>query len=135
MTIPLSKHKQTFVTLHETGHHDIPWHRKVFRIFQDCRKTLAPDIADRFEREANNFARFLLFKGPTFAAHAADYPFEIRTPMTLAKTFGSSVYAAVREFARTNPRACVVFVLEPVEYEVGSAYRAPVRRVEPSPAS
>lgn len=128
------KAKQTFLKLHETGHHDIPWHRKMFRIFQDCRKTLAPDIADRFEREANNFARFLLFKGPTFAAHAADYPFEIRTPMTLAKTFGSSVYAAVREFARTNPKACVVFVLEPVEYDAGSAYRAPVRRVEPSPA-
>ena len=126
--------RQTFLKLHETGHHDMPTHRKMFRIFQDCRKTLAPEIADHFEREANNFARFLLFKGPTFTAHAADCPFEIRTPMALAKTFGSSVYAAVREFARTNPRACVVFVLEPVEYEAGSGYRAEVRRVEPSPA-
>ena len=126
--------RQTFLKLHETGHHDMPTHRKMFRIFQDCRKTLAPEIADHFEREANNFARFLLFKGPTFAAHAANCPFEIRTPMALAKTFGSSVYAAVREFARTNPRACVVFVLEPVEYEAGSGYRAEVRRIEPSPA-
>ena len=24
--------RQTFVTLHETGHHDIPWHRKIFRL-------------------------------------------------------------------------------------------------------
>lgn len=126
--------RQTFLKLHETGHHDMPTHRKMFRIFQDCEKTLAPDIADHFEREANNFARFLLFKGPTFAAHAADHPFGIRTPMTLAKAFGSSIYAAAREYARTNSRACVVFVLEPLENETGSGFRAPVRRIEPSPA-
>ena len=28
------KAKQTFLKLHETGHHDIPWHRKIFRFFQ-----------------------------------------------------------------------------------------------------
>ena len=128
------KAKQTFLKLHETGHHDMPWHRKMFRFFQDCKKTLAPDVADQFEREANNFARFLLFKGSTFAERAADCPFEIKTPITLARKFGASAYAAAREFARTNPRACVVYVLEPVEYEAGSGYRAEVRRVEPSPA-
>ena len=126
--------KQTFLKLHETGHHDMPVHRKMFRIFQDCKKTLAPDVADHFEREANNFARFLLFKGRTFAEHAADCPFEIKTPMTLARTFGASVYAAAREFARTNPRACVVFVLEPLENHEDFGFRAPVRRIEPSPA-
>ena len=126
--------KQTFLKLHETGHHDMPTHRKLFRIFQDCNKTLSPEFADHFEREANNFARFLLFKGPTFARHAADYPFEIKTPITLARTFGSSVYAAAREFARTTPRACVIFVLERLENHQGSEFRAPVRRIEPSPA-
>ena len=126
--------KQTFLKLHETGHHDMPVHRRMFRIFQDCKKTLAPDVADHFEREANNFARFLLFKGRTFAEHAADCPFEIKTPMTLARTFGASVYAATREFARTNPRACVVFVLDPLENHEDSGLRAPVRRIEPSPA-
>ena len=126
--------KQTFLKLHETGHHDMPVHRKMFRIFQDCKKTLAPDVADHFEREANNFARFLLFKGRTFAEHAADCPFEIKTPMTLARTFGASVYAAAREFARTNPRACVAFVLEPLENHEDFGFRAPVRRIEPSPA-
>ena len=126
--------RQTFVTLHETGHHDIPWHRKIFRFFQDCEKTLAPDVADQFEREANNFARFLLFKGMTFAQHAADYPFGIKTPIKLAKTFGASIYAAAREFARTNARACVVFVLEPLETDATPVLRAPVRRIEPSPA-
>ena len=125
--------RQTFVTLHETGHHDLPWHRKIFRIFEDCEKTLAPDVADRFEREANNFARYLLFKGVTFAETAADYPFEIRTPMKLARKFGASIYAAAREYARTNHRACVVYVLEPLETNGGSVLKAPVRRIEPSP--
>lgn len=126
--------RQTFLKLHETGHHDMPTHRKMFRIFQDCRRTLAPDIADQFEREANNFARFLLFKGATFAQHAADCPLRIKTPMTLARKFGASLYASAREFARTNHKACVIFVLNPVEDIEGIGLVASVRRIEPSPA-
>jgi Zn-dependent peptidase ImmA (M78 family) len=126
--------KQNFLKLHETGHHEIPKHRKLFRIFQDCEKTLAPETADLFEREANNFARFALFQGDTYAQYAADCAFEIKTPMKLAKKFGASVYASAREFARTNSRACVVYILEPIEYVAGSGARAAVRRIEPSPA-
>ena len=126
--------KQTFLKLHETGHHDMPTHRKMFRFFQDCKRTLAPEVADQFEREANNYARFVLFKGSTFADYAADCPFEIKTPIKLARTFGASVYASTREFARTNQRACVVFILDPLENIEGSGFRAPMRRIEPSPA-
>lgn len=127
--------KQTFLKLHETGHHDIPTHRKLFRFFQDyCRKTLDPDIVDQFEREANNFARFLLFKDRTFAEHAADCPLEIKTPMTLAKRFGASLYASVREYTRTNQRACVAIFLNPLESAEGTGRRALVRRVEASPS-
>ncbi len=42
--------KQTFLKFHETGHHEIPAHRKTFRFFQDCEKTLDPEIAELFER-------------------------------------------------------------------------------------
>lgn len=124
--------KQTFLKLHETGHHEIPTHKKLFRFFQDCEKSLAPEIADQFEREANNFARFALFKGDAFMTHAADHPFEIKTPIKLAKKFGASIYASVREFARTNPRACVVYILEPVKFVEGDGACAQVRRIEPS---
>lgn len=126
--------KQNFLKLHETGHHELPAHKKAFSLFQDCEKTLAPEIADLFEREANNFARFALFQGDTFARLAADCAFEIKTPMKLAKKFGASVYASVREFARTNPRACMVYVLEPIEFVEGAGARAAVRRIEPSPS-
>jgi hypothetical protein len=130
----VAESKQIFLKLHETGHHSMPTHRKLFRFFQDCEKTLSPEIADQFEREANNFARFALFKGDTYAAFAADCTFELKTPMKLAKKFGASLYASCREFARTNRRACVVYVLEPMEYVEGDGVRATVRRIEPSPA-
>lgn len=126
--------KQKFLTLHETGHHELPAHRKLFRWFQDCEKTLAPDIADLFEREANNFARFAIFQGDGYARQAADGAFGIKTPIKLAKTFGSSIYASAREYARTNHRACAVYILEPVEFVEGDGARAVVRRIECSPA-
>ena len=96
--------------------------------------TLSPEVADQFEREANNFARYALFKGPAFSEYAADSAFELRTPMKLARRFGASVYAAAREFARTNYRACAVYALEPIEFIEGDGARAMVRRIEPSPA-
>lgn len=126
--------KQTFLKLHETGHHEIPTHRKLFKIFQDCEKTLAPDIADLFEREANNFARFALFQGDGYGRVAADHPFAIRTPIKLAKQFGASVYASCREYARSNHRGCLVYVCERIEYCTSSGAHAKVRRIEPSPS-
>ena len=126
--------KQTFLKLHETAHHELPTHKKMFKFFADCAKNLAPEIADLFEREANNFARFVLFQGDGFAVMAADHPFEIRTPMKLAKKFGASVYASAREYARTNHRACLVYILEPIELCEGDGAKAVVRRVEPSPS-
>ncbi|AXK81534.1 ImmA/IrrE family metallo-endopeptidase [Pseudolabrys taiwanensis] len=125
--------KQNFLKLHEAGHHELPAHRKLFRFFQDCEKTLDPETSDLFEREANNFARFVLFQGDGFQSMAADHKFEIKTPIKLAKTFGSSVYAACREYARTNHRACAVYVLEPVTYCERTGARAEVRRIETSP--
>lgn len=126
--------KQNFLKLHETGHHEIPAHRKLFRFFQDCEQTLSPEVADLFEREANNFARYALFQGDGHARLAADCEMSIRTPINLARKFGASVYASAREFARKNHRACVVYVLEPIEYVAGTGAQAIVRRVEPSPA-
>lgn len=126
--------KQNFLKLHEAGHHELPTHRKIFRIFQDCEKTLAPDIADMFEREANNFARFVLFQGDGYRDMAADHALQIKTPMKLASKFGASIYASCREFARTHHRPCAVFVLEPITYCALSGARAEVRRIEVSPS-
>jgi IrrE N-terminal-like domain len=126
----VAKSKQNFLKLHETAHHELPTHRKLFRIFQDCEKTLDPEISELFEREANNFARFALFQGNGYAKLAADCAFEIKTPIKLATKFGASVYASSREFARTNVRACAVYVLEQPEFVEGLGFSATVRRLE-----
>ncbi|MGE0490082.1 MAG: ImmA/IrrE family metallo-endopeptidase [Vulcanimicrobiota bacterium] len=130
----LGASKRNFIKLHEAGHHQLPTHRQMFGLFQDCEQTLAPEISDQFEREANNFARFVLFQGDTYAQLAADSPLEIKTPIKLAKKFGASIYASAREFARTNHRECIVYVLEPIEYVEGFGAQATVRRIEPSPS-
>ena len=127
------KSRQTFLKLHETAHHDLPTHRKMFRFFQDCEKTLTPEIADKFEHEANIFARFVLFKGDVFSRQAADSALDIKTPISLAKKFGASVHASAREYARTNHRACAVYVLEPLKFVEGAGEQAAVRRIEASP--
>lgn len=124
--------KQNFLKLHEAGHIELPTHRKIFRIFQDCEKTLEPDIADLFEREANNFARFVLFQGDAYRDMAADHALAIKTPMKLAGKFGASIYASCREFARTHRRACAVYVLEPVTHCAQLGFQAEVRRIEVS---
>ncbi|PPK41083.1 uncharacterized protein DUF955 [Trinickia symbiotica] len=122
--------RQTFLKLHETGHHEMPTHRKLFSLFQDCEKTLAPEIADQFEREANNFARFALFQGDAYMKQAADMPCELKTTRSLAKVFGASLYASAREFVRTHHRACAVFVLDPLA--AGQVGPITVRRIEAS---
>jgi hypothetical protein len=125
--------KQNFLKLHEAGHYELPTHRKLFRIFHDCEKTLDPETADLFEREANNFARYVLFQNDTFRTVAADHDFGIKTPMKLAGQFGASIYASCREYVRSNERACAVYVLEPVVFCERSGAKADVRRVETSP--
>jgi hypothetical protein len=126
--------KQTFLKLHEAGHHEMPTHKKIFKLFQDCEQTLSPEIADKFEREANNFARYVLFQGNAFRDQAADHKLGVRVPINLAKHFGSSIYAAAREYARTHSAACIVYVLNPVEHGINGGFTASVRRIEPSPS-
>ena len=65
---------------------------------------------------------------------AADMPMGLKTPMTLSKKFGASIYASAREFARTNHRACLVYILEPIQIVPGGVSYAEVRRIETSPS-
>ena len=58
----------------------------------------------------------------------------LRSPLDLAKKFGASVYASAREFARTHHRACIVYVLDPLDYVPSKGMRGIVRRIEPSPS-
>lgn len=129
----VTESKQNFLKLHEAGHKHIPHQSKLFRWIQDCDKSLSPDVSDQFEREANIFATVVLFQDMRFAEMAADSSFGIKVPLTLAKKFGASIYASLREYVRRNDRACAVIVLNPVDVCPVLGMRSELRRLELSP--
>ena len=130
----LYKDKQTFLKLHETGHKELPHQRGLFRWIQDCAQHLDPHTAELFEREANTFASIVLFQDDGFAKQTIDEPFGIKVPMNAAKRFGSSLYAAFREYVRKHHKTCAVLILEPTIQCPTRGPIATVRRVEQSPS-
>ena len=79
-------------------------------ILQDTKASLDPDVKDQFEREANCFASEVLFQLDLFTKEAADCTFGIKTPIELAKRYGSSVYSAIRRYVMTHDHPCAVAV-------------------------
>lgn len=126
--------KQTFVRLHETAHGFMAWQRKMYSVVEDCEKTLDPEIADQFDREANVFASEVLFQLDRFNRDAEEMKFGILTPVNLSKKYGGSIYASVRRYVIGNWRACAVLVLNPPELVDGNGFRVSLRRVVVSPS-
>lgn len=120
---------RTFLKLHETAHAVLPWQRKIFVVAEDCEMTLAPEIADLFEREANAFASDVLFQLDAFSNEANDHAVGILVPVRLARRYGASIYASVRRYVTGSPRACMVLVLDPPEICHRRGYAAKFRRI------
>lgn len=125
------KAKKPFLLLHETGHAYLDWQKATYSFLEDGKGNLEPEVSEAFECEANVFASEVLFQVNTFTTLADDMPLALATPMSLAKKFGASIYSAVRRFASTTSRCCVVLVLEPPILNNGVAVFA-LRRVLPS---
>lgn len=125
---------QTFLKLHETAHAVLPWQRSVYVVVEDGEQELDPDIADLFDREANVFATEVLFQLDSFAEEAADHDFGIEVPLKLSRKYGSSAYAAVRQYVSKSHRDCVVLVLDPPSFRDGDGFRANLRRPVASPS-
>jgi hypothetical protein len=123
------KPRVPFIKLHEAGHGSMPHQSKLYQIMHDCEKTLEPEIADLFEREANVFASEVLFQGAAFSQEAHAQSFGIKVPMKLAKKYGGSNYATFRRYVITNPNVCCVVILDPPVYVAEGDLSAEVRRV------
>jgi Zn-dependent peptidase ImmA (M78 family) len=123
------KPRVPFIKLHEAGHGTMPHQSKLYKIMHDCEKTLEPEIADLFEREANVFASEVLFQGEAFSQEAHAQSFGIKVPMKLAKKYGGSNYATFRRYVITNPNVCCVVILDPPVYTAAGTLSAEVRRV------
>lgn len=102
--------KQSFLKLHETGHHCIPWQKHI--CYFDNELTLAPDVQETFEAEANFFASAALFQLDRFDVEMKKLPLEIGSPIVLAKKFGGSNHAAIRRYAEHSKKRCALIVLE-----------------------
>jgi len=125
----VQKVKQTFLKLHEAGHARLPWQRSIYSIIHDCQKTLAPDVADHFDREANVFASEVLFQLDAFTERASSEPFGINVPMKIGKKFGASAYSSIRRYVSESEKACVVLVLEMPETDSILGYKCLIRRI------
>lgn len=126
--------KVAFIKLHEAGHAVLPWQRGVYAMTEDCEVSLAPEVAEEFEREANAFAADVIFQIGSFTEEANQHTFNILVPVRLAKRYGSSIYMAVRRYVTQNHRACIVLVLEPPKICPESGFSADLRRVVASPS-
>jgi hypothetical protein len=120
--------KQTFLKLHETAHAFMPWQRDIYQVVEECEKTIAPEMSEQFDREANVFASEVLFQLDTFENEAADHSFGILVPVRLHKKYGASIYSAIRRYVSTSLRPCIVLVLNPPELLDGHGFVATLRR-------
>lgn len=121
--------KLPFLKLHETAHAVLPWQKDIYAVTEDCKKTLAPEIADEFEREANVFAAEVIFQLDAFTQEAADHDTNILVPVRLSKRYGASIYSSVRRYVSTHHRACLVLVLEPPQVHQDLGFTCELRRV------
>ena len=111
----------------------LPWQRDIYAVTEDCEKTLAPEIADGFEREASTFASDVLFQLDSFTEQAREHEFGILVPVRLGKRYGASIYMSIRRYVTENHRASAVLVMEPPELGQDRGFVAALRREVASP--
>jgi len=109
-----SEPRKNFVKLHEVGHDILPWQRKFYEYIQDDDDTIDTHQNEEFEFEANYFASSTLFQLDRFDEEAQKLPLEIKSPMYLAKFFGSSQHAALRRYVLGSKKRCALLVLKDI---------------------
>lgn len=124
----LMKVKKTFIRLHEAAHGFLPWQRSMYALVEDCEHALEPDVAALFDREASVFASEVLFQIDAFIEDARSREFSIWTPVRMSNTYGSSIYAAVRQYVSKHDKLCAVLVLNMPVLVEGDGFRSTLRR-------
>jgi len=120
--------KLPFLKLHETAHAVLPWQKDLYAVTEDCEMTIAPEVAEEFEMEANLFATEVMFQLDSFTEESAEQAFNILVPVRLSKQYGASVYSSIRRYVSIHPRACMVLVLEKPEIHSDLGFSCKIRR-------
>ncbi len=100
----------------------------MYALVEDCQHALESELAALFDREASVVASEVLFQIDRFIQDAESREFSIWTPVRMSKDYGSSIYAAVRQYVSKNNRACAVLVLNMPELVDGHGFQASLRR-------
>jgi hypothetical protein len=104
--------RQNFVKLHETGHGVLPWQKKIHEILEDDDDSLGTHTTEEFEMEANYFASVTLFQHDRFNDEIKKLNLGIDSAMHLAKLFGASIHATLRNYVENSSKRCALLVLE-----------------------
>lgn len=72
------------------------------------------DVEEQFELEANLFASATLFQHERFNRELEKLPLSIKSGMALAKKFGSSNHAALRNYVLKSKNRCGMIVLNKI---------------------
>jgi hypothetical protein len=106
----LSLRRRRFSVLHEIGHYVLPAHQHSFYLCDSV--GMSPWTRLTFEKEANEFAADLLFKGGIFAVDAAGLDISAKTVVALARKYGASFEATARRLVEKNLRAVMLVVFK-----------------------
>ena len=106
----------------------LAWQRDLYHLVETSEQSIAPDVAELFDREANVFAKEVLFQNDGFSNEAAEMEFGLETPVDLSKKYGASIHASIWEFIAKNHRPCVVLVTSLPVVSRGVGFRARLRQ-------
>jgi len=101
--------KKRFVHAHEIGHHILPAHREI--AYLDNWQSLASDVRDACEREANQASIELLAQGDRLRVIGDDSPFGRVIVESLASSAQISLQATARRLAEDSHKPCAAVVL------------------------
>jgi len=100
--------KQRFAVLHEVGHYVLPDHREQLYICD--KEDLSPKANIILEKQANEFAAELLFKGNEFNRDANSYRVSAASVKQLAEKYDASFEATARRLAEKNSQPVLMGV-------------------------
>ena len=104
----LKPRQRRFSVLHEIGHYVLPAHQHSFYLCDSLGMSSWTRLA--FEKEANEFAADLLFKGEIFAVDAAGLDISVKTVVALAEKYDASFEATARRLVEKDLRAAMLVV-------------------------
>jgi len=99
-----------FSILHETAHYVLPSHQHAFYLCDSV--GLSSNAKFTYEKEANDFAANLLFKGGAFTTEAAQLPVSVKSIKNLAEKYKASYESSARRFVEKSLKPIMLIVFK-----------------------